>query len=135
MKRNAGGFTLIELIVVIVVLGILAATAMPKFLDVKDDAGLAAAQGIAGGLASATATNYAAKVMNKAGSVTVSSATAATVCNAAISTLIGAALPDGWQLDSAGSSSSCSTNGSAACNIQNVATTTYSAVATITCVN
>jgi len=37
MKRNAG-FTLIELVIVIIVLGILAATAVPKFINLQDDA-------------------------------------------------------------------------------------------------
>jgi len=37
MKRNSG-FTLIELVIVIIVLGILAATAVPKFVNLQDDA-------------------------------------------------------------------------------------------------
>lgn len=53
MKTKQNGFSLIELVIVIVILGLLAATAIPRFLNVTDDAQDASVDGVAGGLSTA----------------------------------------------------------------------------------
>ncbi len=58
-KRNEGGFTLIELIMVIVILGIISAVAIPKFLSLSDTARINAAQGIGGGISGSISSAHA----------------------------------------------------------------------------
>lgn len=53
MKRTQAGFTMIELVIVIVILGILAATALPRFVDLGSDARAAKANAALGAIKSA----------------------------------------------------------------------------------
>ncbi|GGG49950.1 MSHA biogenesis protein MshB [Pseudohongiella nitratireducens] len=53
--KRQDGFTIIELVVVILLLGILAATALPRFMDVTDEAHDAVVEGVVGGLNSGSA--------------------------------------------------------------------------------
>ena len=50
-KSTQAGFSLIELVIVVIILGLLAATALPRFLDVTEDAEDATTEGVAGGYA------------------------------------------------------------------------------------
>jgi len=62
MKKQQSGFTMIELIMVIVILGILAAVALPRFADFSGDAKKATVNGIAGGIRSAASIAHAAQL-------------------------------------------------------------------------
>ncbi len=66
MKRSQSGFTLIELVVVIVLLGILGVTAMGKFQDLSGRAEQASLNGIATELTGSATVNYAGSLLTSA---------------------------------------------------------------------
>lgn len=62
--KSEGGFTLIELVIVIVILGILAAVAIPKYEDMREQARVATLKGQLGSIRSAIAIQYARNALN-----------------------------------------------------------------------
>jgi MSHA pilin protein MshA len=90
-SKSKSGFTLVELVIVIIVVGILAAVAIPRFFDFTTDAKEAAAKGALGGVRSGVATFYAHSATKSGGGV----ARFPTLAELTTSgTVMGQALPD-----------------------------------------
>ena len=90
MKKQTG-FTLIELVMVIVILGVLGAVAIPNFVDLSGDAEDSAIRGVAGGITSAATINFAAKITGNTAQVIDN-------CNDA-GTLLQGGLPTGYTVN------------------------------------
>ena len=127
-NKQQSGFTLIELVIVIAILGILSAVALPKFVDLSGSAKTAAVQGVAGAITSAFFTNAAAVAVGVSPSAAI--AGSVTVASAAGSVLAGG-LPSGYTLSPA--TASCTGVGGAIALTVSGATAGQTAAATLIC--
>jgi MSHA pilin protein MshA len=134
MKQK--GFTLIELVVVIVILGILAATALPKFVDLRGDAQQAAVSGVAGAITSAAALNFAkSQISATAGEALAAAGSCATLIASTKPGigLTGNAIPTSMQIATEADCTAPAAGATATCNIQDRTTVAISATATVIC--
>lgn len=89
-KKTSRGFTLIELVMVIVILGVLAAVALPKFIDLSNEARLGKVLATRGAIVTASYNNFVLKRSGVGSAVTVDGL----VCTKAVmESLLGSPLP------------------------------------------
>ncbi|MCP4767044.1 MAG: prepilin-type N-terminal cleavage/methylation domain-containing protein [Gammaproteobacteria bacterium] len=128
MQKSQKGFTLVELVVVIVLLGILGVTALGKYQDLSLQAQNAANQGVASELSASSGINLAAVTLASGTGTAYNTATE--TCAAAAADLLAAGAPAGYTFTGGGD---CTAVASFACAITSGTTGETQGDATVLC--
>ena len=118
------GFTLIELVMVIVIIGVLSVVALPKYIDLKGDAQQAGIRAVAGALTSASSVNYVARMANASAGVAV------TNCTHSAAALQSGALPTGASVTYTITAVAVAANATVSCTLTDSAATPNTAAFT-----